>query len=147
MTESLFRHILVPTDGSQHSVAAGRLAVKLTTTQKARLSFIYIVDETVAEELASASGRTSDQVQAELKLSGQRYLDYLCRAALEAGLKSEQVIRYGAPSEEIAAYARDQKVDLIIIGHVGRRSSPHVLLGRVTERVIEFAPCPVLVVK
>ena len=43
--------------------------------------------------------------------------------------------------------ARDLGADLIAMGHVGRRSRTRVLLGSVAERVLEFAPCPVLVVR
>jgi nucleotide-binding universal stress UspA family protein len=38
-------------------------------------------------------------------------------------------------------------IDLIVIAQVGQRGLPRILVGSVTERVIEYAPCPVLVVK
>ncbi|MCL4506893.1 MAG: universal stress protein [Chloroflexi bacterium] len=146
-TQTIFRHILVPTDGSQPSMTAGRLAVKLTALHKARITFVYVVDNTVAEELAHALGRVTKQVQNDLQTSGQRYLDYLSRLASEAGLAYSQVVRNGVPYEEIADLAREQAVDLIVIGQVGSRGSRRILIGSVTERVVEHAPCPVLVVK
>jgi nucleotide-binding universal stress UspA family protein len=146
-TQTLFHHILVPTDGSQLSMTAGRLAVRLTALHKARITFVYVVDDTVAEGVAGASGREAKQVQSELELSGQRYLDYLFRLASEADLAPNQVIRHGVPYKEIAALAREQGVDLIVIGQVGSRGPRRILIGSVTERVIEHAPCPVLVVK
>ncbi len=145
--QTLFHHILVATDGSQPSMTAGRLAVQLTALHKARLTFVYVVDDAVAAGLAGASGKEAKRVQSELELSGQRYLDYLSRLASEADLASNQVIRYGVPYREIAALAREQGVDLIVIGQVGSRGPRRILIGSVTERVIEHAPCPVLVVK
>jgi nucleotide-binding universal stress UspA family protein len=145
--QTLFHHILIPTDGSQLSIAAGRLAVQLAALHKARITFVYVVDTTIAEGVADASGKEAKRVQSELELSGQRYLGYLSRLASEADLVSNQVIRHGVPYREITALAREQGVDLIVIGQVGSRGPRRILIGSVTERVIEHAPCPVLVVK
>ena len=142
-----FHHILGATDGSETSITAGGLAVQLTILHKARLTFVYVVDDAVVEGLARASGKEAKQVQSELELSGQRYLDYLSRLASEANLASDQVIRHGVPSREITTLAGEQGVDLIVIGQVGSRGPRRILIGSVTERVIEHAPCPVLVVK
>jgi len=146
-TQALFHHILAPTDGSRPSMTAGRLAVQLTTLHRARITFVYVVDDTVVEKLAGASGRAAKRVQSELELSGQRSLDYLSRLASEADLTSNQVIRHGLPYKEITNLAREQGVDLIVIGQVGCRGPRRILIGSVTERVTEHAPCPVLVVK
>ncbi len=56
-------------------------------------------------------------------------------------------VREGEPYQEIVALADEIGVDLIVMGHVGRRGPRRILIGSVTERVIEFAHCPVLVVK
>jgi nucleotide-binding universal stress UspA family protein len=145
--QAFFHHILAPINGSQSSVTAGRLAVQLTALHRARITFVYVVDDTVVEELAGVSGRVARRVQSELELSGQRSLDYLSRLASEADLTSNQVIRHGVPYREISNLAREQGVDLIVIGQVGSRGPRRILIGSVTERVIEHAPCPVLVVK
>ena len=142
-----FHHILGATDGSEPSMTAGGLAVQLTVLHKARLTFVYVVDDAVVEKVARVSGQEAKQVQNELELSGQRYLDYLSRLAAEADLGSNQVIRHGVPSREITDLAREQGVDLIVIGQVGSRGPRRILIGSVTERVIEYAPCSVLVVK
>jgi nucleotide-binding universal stress UspA family protein len=149
MTEiqPLFHHILVPTDGSRLSITAGRLAVQLAALHRADITFVYVVDAAVAEGVAGASGEEAKQVQSELELSGQRYLDYLSRLASEANLAPNQVLRHGVPASEITDLAREQSVDLIVIGQVGGRGPRRILIGSVTERVIEHAPCPVLVVK
>jgi nucleotide-binding universal stress UspA family protein len=149
MTEkaSVFRHILVPTDGSRPSVAAGRLAVQLAAAQQATLTFAYVVDTAVVDQLTESSGRLVEQVRHELELTGERYLDYLARLASQEGLTYRRVIRHGTPYGEIEDLAREQNVDLIVIGQVGHRGPRRILIGSVTERVIEYAPCPVLVVK
>ncbi|MBC7260826.1 MAG: universal stress protein, partial [Chloroflexi bacterium] len=79
--------------------------------------------------------------------TGQRYLNYLTRLATDANLKTKQVIRYGTPYSEITSLANEEGADLIVIGQVGRHGPRRILIGSVTERVIEYANCPVLVVK
>ena len=149
MTEqrAIFGHILVPTDGSHPSIAAGRLAVQLATLLGARITFVYVMDTAVVEELTETSGKLVEQVRRELERTGQRYLDHLSRLAENAGLQVGRLIRHGTPYGEIESLAREQDVDLIVIGQVGHRGPRRILIGSVTERVIEYAPCPVLVVK
>ncbi len=144
---SPFTHILVPTDGSHPSMQAGRLAVQLAACQNAHVTFLYVVDKSVASEIAGATKKNIQQVQSEMDDTAQRSLDYLTRLATELNVNSSQEIRHGVPSSEIAALAREQNVDLIAIGHVGSRGPRQILIGSVTERIIEHSPCPVLVVK
>ncbi len=146
-TQTLFRHILAPTDGSQPALSAGKMAVRLAAMHQSQLTFVYVVDETVVAELAGTSKKDEDQVQKDLETSGKRALDYLCRMAAEAGVAAKEIIRKGEPCEQIASTAREQAADLIVIGEVGGRGLRRVLIGCVTERVIEYAHCPVLVVK
>ncbi len=142
-----FTHILVPTDGSKTSINAGRLAIQIAATHSVPITFVYVVDSAIVDEIAGATSKTTEMVHRELETKGRRYLDYLCRMARDRGLQTDQVVRHGIPHSEIANLAREQGVDLIVIGQVGRRGPRRVLIGSVAERVIEYAPCPVLVVR
>ncbi len=143
---NLFRHILVPTDGSEASIEAGKLAIRLAGCQEARLTFVYVLDEGVVGELAAARKQERGQVRAELEQKGQRYLDYLKRLADAAGIASSGVIRKGEPCDEITGLAGELKADLIAMGRVGAPGLRRVLIGSLTEMVIENAKCAVLVV-
>jgi nucleotide-binding universal stress UspA family protein len=145
--QAIFQHILTPTDGSKPSIAAGRLAVQLAASLGAQITFVYVVDTAVVDELNEASGKLVQQVRQELEYTGKRYLDHLSRLAVNAGIQVNQIIRYGIPYDEIEKLAREQDIDLIVVGQVGHRGPRRILIGSVTERVIEYAPCPVLVVK
>jgi nucleotide-binding universal stress UspA family protein len=59
---------------------------------------------------------------------------------------TRSVIR-GTPFVEIVRYAREQNVDLIVMGTHGRTGLEHALIGSVTEKVVRKAPCPVLTVR
>jgi nucleotide-binding universal stress UspA family protein len=145
--QTVFRHILVPTDGSRPSIAAGRLAIQLAAALRAQVTFVYVVDTAVVDELTKTSGKLAQQVRQELERTGERYLDHLCREAERAGLSSNRLIQHGTPYGEIERLAREKAIDLIVIGQVGHRGPRRILIGSVTERVIEYAPCAVLVVK
>lgn len=143
---SPFRHILIPTDGSDNSVHAGRLAIQLAALHKAQVTLVYVVDSATVDEIAGATAKTSTAINRELEIQGRRYLDYLIRLARASNVQAQQTIRQGIPYREIADLAREEKVDLIVIGRVGCRGARCALVGSVAERVIEYAHCPVLVV-
>lgn len=143
----LFRHVLVPTDGSENSVHAARLAFQVAGLCAAELTLMYVVDTAILAEIARFTRHQQAEVRAELHDNGRQYLDYLESLAQEAHLNVQRRICEGVPFEEIVAAAGDLHADLIIMGHVGRRGPRRILIGSVTERVIEFAHCPVLVVK
>ena len=144
---SPFTHILVPVDGSESSINAGRLAIQIATTYNVHITFVCVIDRIVAEAISGATSRTIEVTCQELENKGKHYLDYLSRLASNRGLQTAQVIRRGIPHREIADLARELGVDLIAIGRVGRHGPHRVHIGSVAERVIESAPCPVLVVR
>ena len=143
----LFRHILVPTDGSQPSNSAGKLAIQLALTHHATLTFIYVIDDSVVDKLTVSLGEKKEKIIRDLRYSGQKYLDYLVYLTHNTNLKSTQIICQGVPWNEISRLARKENVDLIVMGQIGRSGSRRLLIGPVAERVIEISPCPVLVVK
>jgi len=142
-----FTSILVPTDGSEYSIAAGKLAIDMAAFHNARLTFIYVIDEAIIEELARSSQKTRQEIRRELAENGQRYLDYLARLAQRHGIPAEKILREGTPHIEIVEEARKKMADLIVMGQVGRRGPRRILIGSVAERVIEYAECPVLITK
>lgn len=147
MSERIFRRLLVPTDGSDASVAAARLAFRLAGAFGATIDLLFVIDLLLCEELRRFDQRELEEVRRELFEHGERYVSVLREEAERLGLSVETEIRRGDPFEEIVARARDGGADLIVMGHVGRRARARVLLGSVAERVLEFAPCPVMVVK
>ena len=79
------------------------------------------------------------QVQQELEQRQQR---------LQAAGVPGTILRvHGMPFQRIIDLARDQQIDLIIMGTPGRTGLQHVLLGSVAEKVVRLAPCPVLIVR
>ena len=146
--EPLFRHILVPTDGSEPSLQAVQMALRIMQLCPAcKLTVLYVIDKLVLNELVRFSARGEKEVEAEMEEQGRRYLNLAGKDAERQGVAAQCQTRRGDPFEEIVAAANHLKADLIIMGHTGRRGTTRVLIGSVTQRVLDYAPCPVMVMK
>jgi len=142
-----FSHILVPIDGSDASIHAGRVAMRISVTHSIPITFVYVVDKSVVDRIAGTGPMRNDEVRGELEQKGQRYLDYLMNEARNQGLQVKTLTRYGMPHTEITQLARELDVDLISIGQSSRSGPRRAMIGSVAARVVEYADCPVLVVK
>ena len=146
--EPLFRQILVPIDGSEASLLAVQMALRVVQLCPAcKMTVLYVIDKLVLNELVRFSARGEKEVEAELEEQGRRYLDLARKDAERQGIAVDCQTRKGDPFEEIVAAANGLHADLIIMGHTGRRGTTRVLIGSVTQRVLDYAPCPVLVMR
>lgn len=100
----------------------------------------------VVEPLHADWKMDTTELQRERKVQSARLLRELVEREFGSG-KVAAEIRSGAPVEAITTFARQTKADLILIGTHGRTGFKRALLGSVAERVVRYAPCPVLVVR
>jgi nucleotide-binding universal stress UspA family protein len=144
-----FEKILFPTDFSDLAQAALRHARELADVFAAQLHCIHIVDD--AYQYWSAMGPESIPVTPPpedlIGLARTRMEQF--QAEHLADLKREAVtnVTMGRPFAEIIGYARENAINLIVMGTHGRGAIAHVFLGSTTEKVVRKAPCPVLIVR
>ncbi|RMH38149.1 MAG: universal stress protein [Nitrospirae bacterium] len=144
---NLFHHILVPLDGSPHATKALKVALDLARLTNARVEAIHVIDMAQVRQIAHLLNKSVEQVRGELK---NKALSILCDAdclARQAGMELATHVAEGIPYEVIVDYADKQGVDLIVIGRIGTRGPRRILIGSVTERILEAARCDVLVVR
>jgi nucleotide-binding universal stress UspA family protein len=141
----LINKILVPTDASEYSNRAADFAIKLAKYFNSEIIAIYVIDRLILEEISKINERYI--LEEELKTTAERCLNYVVKSAEREGLKATSVIVEGQPHDQIVRHAESLGVDMIVMGSRGRRSMERILIGSVTERVIEYASCPVLVLK
>jgi len=141
-----FRKILVPIDGSAASLEAHRLALDLGATYGAEVILLYVVDSSALAELSRLSGQEEPRLLQDMEESGKRMLTTLSREAQHRGVVVTMDLRAGMPDEIIMSEADRLRVDLIVMGKMGRKGHRRSFLGSVTERVLEAADLPVLVV-
>jgi nucleotide-binding universal stress UspA family protein len=143
----LFNRILVPVDSSRYSRDAARLAAKIANFHGSELKLFHVLDVLLVDKLKRFSEKNRESIREELRYDAHRFLRDMEYEIRKENVTLEVVIDEGVPHEAILKEACSWSADLIIMGKLGRRGISHILLGSVTERVIEFSEIPVLVVK
>jgi nucleotide-binding universal stress UspA family protein len=136
------RRILVPHDFSETSDAAVKYAIALARTFGAKLYLLH-VGENVQTDMATEFPLGLD---ASLEDAVRERLLKIVTPFEQRELKPEFEIRAGTPHVEILTYAKDRDIDLIVMGTHGRGLVGRVVIGSVAEKVVRYAPCPVLTV-
>jgi len=139
------KKILIATDGSDYSMRAAELGISAAKLLGAEITVVYVIDTVVLDQIARAAER--DDAEKELKQDGQRYVKYIVALAEKEGLKVASLVTKGRPFEQIVHLAKGLGANLIVKGTYGRRGAERILIGSVAERVIEYASCPVLIVR
>ncbi len=140
---SRIESILVATDGSPASAAAGEEAIDLAGCLQARLIVMNVVN---VPEIASATSfyqGTAITAREEAEEIARGVVDEARRAGVDATYLTWE----GQPGEAIVAAADAESVDMIVVGTHGRNVVGRLLLGSVSEYVVRHARVPVLVVR
>lgn len=133
--------ILVPTDGSEITATALERALDIVD-EAGEIHVLYVVDLGAVRTIEISV----DDIRETLTTQGRGIVDRLADDVRSAGFDAVSVVVEGVPHVEIGAYASDADVDLIVMGAHGRSQRERLLVGSVTERVVQAAEHPVLVV-
>jgi nucleotide-binding universal stress UspA family protein len=140
------KSILVPTDFSDCSDAALKYGRELAKAFGATVHLLHVVHDPYsqpwsAEAFPTPLGDLLEEWQSQAR----------ARMATLVPVEDRPLVRIcvvvGSPFFEIVRYAKEQQIDLVVIGTHGRGAIGHMLLGSVAERVVRKAPCPVLTVR
>jgi nucleotide-binding universal stress UspA family protein len=138
-----FNKILIPTDGSENTKAAIAQGLELARAMGAEVTALYVVDQ--ASFVNFPMDATVVSIYSLLEKEGKEAVDYVVNEGAKVGVKVEPKVVEGNPAKKIVDEA--ENYDLVVMGTLGRTGISKLLLGSVAERVIRFAPCPVLVVR
>ena len=144
----MFKTILVPLDGSALGAQAVAPAFELAGPDTELLLLQSIEGERAPATIgAYAIAGTSwlDEPDKPFRAAADHLVQV--RASLPVDLSVEMKITHGGPAEAIVAAARRAAVDLIVMASHGYKGLRRWMLGSVTEKVLQNAPCPVLVVR
>ncbi len=151
----MFKHILLPTDGSKLSNTGVKEAIKLAGALRAKITAVHVVGKYHQYTHDWEDGFMIPEVHALRKDFEKRaaahaktILDLVKAAATKAGVKCDTVVASGdLPYETIIRQARKSKCDLIMMASHGRSGIKGLLLGSETIKVLTHSKMPVLVLR
>ena len=145
----MYKHILLPTDGSELSATAVRDGIQFAKEIGARVTALHVTPPFHPIEMTpSAFTAHAEEHEAKSKESAHRALDAVTTAARQAGVSCtiEHRVSY-SPYEAIIALAGEAGCDLIFMASHGRRGVAALLLGSETSKVLTHSKIPVLVTR
>jgi nucleotide-binding universal stress UspA family protein len=145
----MYKHILLPTDGSPQSKKAIAGAIALAKSIGAQVTGLFAAPPAtpiVYRNNLPAGFSTMAEHKTAIEKSATTYLGVIEQAAKKAGVPCQVVtVTSDYPADTILATAKKKKCDLIVMATHGRRGISAVLLGSETQRVVTHAEIPVLV--
>lgn len=138
------KRILVPTDFSESAHHALRYAVSLAQEFHSEIGLLHVVEDVAVGYASDLFPVPMAEVFHEISAIAKKELAALVAEVRSHGIEAREHVVQGKPSTEIVRIAREDAVDMIIMGTHGRGVLDHALFGSTTERVVRKAPCPVL---
>ncbi len=147
----MFKHILVPTDGSRLSHKAMSTAMKLAKLADSRLTVLHVVARInpllFAEGYVIEPDLLKDYEAAERE-KGEKYLKKAEAAAKRMGVRcATRLVSSDTPHKAIISTARTRDCDVIVMASHGRGNLSALLMGSETTQVLAHCKRPVLVVR
>ncbi|MCO7126224.1 universal stress protein [Sporolactobacillus shoreicorticis] len=142
--------ILVPVDGSEPANRAVNEAVSIASGKKdAEITLLYVSPSPVYFPFYSMVGPSldADVKEVEEREGNQMLDDTIKKASKGTSVTFRKKHLYGIAAQEICDYANDTKKDLIIMGNRGMGAFGQMILGSVSNKVLQLAQCPVMIVK
>jgi nucleotide-binding universal stress UspA family protein len=148
----MYKHILLPTDGSDLSAKAVKVALQLAKSIGAKVTalnvtpaFPYVALEDSSIRIPASIKKQFHEVSAE---GASRLLDKIKALAAAEGVNCSGVsVHSGAPYDAIIKQAKKSKCDLIVMASHGRKGLAGILIGSETVKVLTHSAIPVLVVR
>jgi len=140
---TLFKKILIPTDGSENTKEAIMKGLEMAKVMDAEVTALYVVDQTSFINFPMDS--TIVSVYSLLEKEGRDAVEFVKSEGAKLGVKVTTKVEEGSPARKIVDTSKLH--DLVVMGTLGRTGISKILLGSVAERVVRFAECPVLVVR
>lgn len=148
----MFKSILVPVDGSENADKALKMAAEIAAKFDAKLVLVHAIPDTEVPEAlkhyAEAEHIEGPPSYIRYKYVAEGIMRDAKRHAEEAGASDiETAFGDGDPATTILENATDRGVDMIVMGSRGLSSLKGLLMGSVSRKVSELAPCSCLTLK
>ncbi|HET8856867.1 MAG TPA: universal stress protein [Nitrososphaeraceae archaeon] len=146
-----FKNILVPVDGSEFSIRALEYAVQIVKRFNSKLIALHVVPSSIRYDffMSKKDYEMNSPFNQVLQLSYIEALKWFedVKEKIDVEFTTDVIIAEESIVKEIIEYSERENIDLIVIGTRGRTGFKKVFLGSVASGVLNFAHCPVLIVK
>ena len=145
-------HVIIATDGSKQSLTAARYAMSILDADKvSAVSVIAVVRPLAAvsfsNELGAGTSTMSSLEHASFRAEAVAATEAIAAVFDGWGPKVTPRVRSGSPANEIIRAAAQLGAGLVVVASGSRGITDTILLGSTAQRVQQYAPCPVLVVR
>lgn len=141
------RKILVPTDFSEDSDLAFRMALSIAVNYQARIFLLHVISKQDLADYCLDQNIVDRVLNESIVFSNEKLQEVIDKNQQYRNIKVIPDVRRGQPYEEILNEASERKIDLIVIASHGKTSLQKYFIGSVTEKVMKEAKCPVLLVR
>ncbi len=145
----MYKHILIPTDGSPASARAAKAGIKLAGAVGARVTAFFAAPTptpVIYDGVLPVGYMPPDRHAEIIERAATKYLGAIARLAKAAGVPCEAVhVTSDFPADAILETAKRRKCDAIFMASHGRRGLSAVLLGSETQKVLTHSKIPVIV--
>jgi nucleotide-binding universal stress UspA family protein len=146
MGRDFYKKILIATDGSKAAENAADSGIEIAELSRAKVYAVYVINITSYDSILMDETWTKDMSEKFEKI-GREATAHVEEKAKAAGLESESILLKGNPAKKILDFAEEQKVDMIVVGSLGKSGVERLTLGNVSEKIMRNSKVPVLVVR
>ena len=140
----MFKKILIANDGSEGAFKALVAALRLAHSHKAHLHMVCV------EEIPWMPAGSREEVIGDKELADRKFAEVVSKAEGEAKhhrVRLNSHVLVGHPVPAIVDFIERDGYDLLVTGFMGHSAIYNRVIGSTTDRLVELAPCTVLVVK
>ena len=145
----MFRHVLIPTDGSARSRKAARAAIAFAKAMGAKVTAYHGLEMNPSYfggDGMALDPSLLDTIEKQARKQAQKYVTDVAKAARTAGVACETYVTKPALSYEgVISAAKKRKCDVIFMASHGRGELASLILGSVTQKVLAHSKLPVVV--
>lgn len=144
----MFKHFLIPTDGSPVADKAAKAGIALARRLGAKVTAYFAIEtlQPIYVEGYAFNQKDIEGFEKRAREAGQKRVDAIGKWAKAAGVPFTSVVAKAlTPYEGIIAAAKKRKCDVIFMASHGRRGFSRLIMGSVTQKVLSHSKIPVVV--
>jgi nucleotide-binding universal stress UspA family protein len=143
-----YKKVLFCTDFSENADYAFEFAFGIAKRDEGLLYILHVIPQNPHQAVAESylTGETAEKIQKAIEEDlDNKYKERYVKK-IEDGVRFEIVTKSGREDDEIIKFAKQEKVDIVVMGTHGRTGIEHVFFGSVAEKVLRHSPFPVFII-